>query len=264
MPIGPVMILPLAGAETARGVLVVGRVSGGRQFSETELELATAFANQAAVALELSESRQDKERMQLFEDRDRIARDLHDHVIQQLFASGLTLQSISMGTSDRVLADRIEQVVGGLDEAIRQIRNSIFELRERVGPRGPGVRSTVLDIAAELATLLGFEPDVRFAGPVDTVVDESLAEDLVGVVREALTNVARHAGASAVEISLTASSERIELRVADDGSGLGETDRRSGLANLAARAHQRSGTFSVGAQADGSGTVLLWTSPIGR
>ena len=262
MPIGPVMVLPLAGAEATRGVLVVGRVSGGRQFSQTELELASTFASQAAVALELSESRQDKERMQLFEDRDRIARDLHDHVIQQLFASGLTLQSISMGMGDRATADRIEQVVGNLDHAIRQIRNSIFELREHVGPQGPGVRSSVLGIAAELASLLGFEPEVRFAGPVDTVVDQALAEDLVAVVREALTNVARHAGASCVEIALTASSARVELRVADDGNGMGGTERRSGLDNLATRAHRRQGTFSLASPDDGPGTVLLWVCPV--
>jgi len=262
MPIGPVMVLPLVGAEQARGALVVGRLSGGPVFTPNDLELATTFANQAAVALELSEARQDKERMQLFEDRDRIARDLHDHVIQQLFASGLTLQGIAMGQSDRVQADRIEQVVESLDLAIRQIRNSIFELRDHVGPQGPGIRAAVLEVASELASALTFEPEVRFAGPVDTVVDAALAADVVGVVREGLTNVARHANASAAEVSLTASSERVELRIADDGCGLGTTDRRSGLDNLAARARQRNGTFSLGVQPDGSGTVLLWVSPI--
>jgi len=262
MPIGPVMVLPLAGAESARGTLVVGRRNGDRQFSQTELELATAFANQAAVALELSESRQDKERMQLFEDRDRIARDLHDHVIQQLFASGLTLQGISMGMNDPVRADRIDQVVGNLDLAIQQIRNSIFELRDHVGPQGTGVRAAVLELASGLAPVLGFDPEVRFAGPVDTLVDKALSEDVVAVIREALTNVAKHSGASSAEISLTGSAERIELRIADDGHGIGESTRRSGLDNLATRAGRRMGSFSLGCQADGSGTVLLWVAPL--
>jgi signal transduction histidine kinase len=200
--------------------------------------------------------------MQLFEDRDRIARDLHDHVIQQLFASGLTLQGISMGMNDPVRADRIDQVVGNLDLAIQQIRNSIFELRDHVGPQGAGVRAAVLEVASGLAPVLGFDPEVRFAGPVDTLVDKALAEDVVAVIREALTNVAKHAGAGSAEISLTGSAERIELRIADDGRGIGESTRRSGLDNLATRAGRRQGAFSLGCQADGSGTVLLWVAPL--
>jgi signal transduction histidine kinase len=263
LPIGPVMVVPLAGAaETTRGALVVGRRTGRPQFSQTDLELATAFANQAAVALELSESRQDKEQMQLYADRDRIARDLHDHVIQQLFASGLALQGVSMGLADPVQAARIEQVVENLDQAIKQIRSSIFELRLRVGPHGAGVRSMVLDVVADLTPVLTFEPEVRFAGPVDTLIDESMAEDVIAVVREALTNVAKHARASSVEVALTASTERVELRIADDGVGLGDSDRRSGLDNLGARARQRSGSFSVAAPQDGRGTMLLWVVPV--
>jgi signal transduction histidine kinase len=263
VPVGAVMVLPLAGgAGITRGVLVVGRRTGGRQFSRTDLELATSFANQAAVALELAESRQDKERMQLFEDRDRIARDLHDHVIQQLFASGLTLQGISMGLDDPAQASRIERVVEDLDGAIKQIRNSIFELRDRVGPHGLGVRAAVLDVVSGLTPVLAFEPLVRFAGPVDTVIDESLAEDVVAVVREGLTNVAKHADAEAVEVSLTASSDRVELRIADDGVGLDGSDRRSGLDNMASRARRRAGTFSVAAPQGGRGTVLLWVAPV--
>ena len=264
LPVGPVMVLPLAGLDRPRGALVVGRLTGSAMFSQSDLDLATTFANQAAVALELSEARQDKERMQLFEDRDRIARDLHDHVIQQLFASGLTLQGIAMGQTDRKQAERIEQVVENLDVAIRQIRNSIFELRDHLGPQGPGIRAAVLEVASRLVPALSFEPEVRFAGPVDTVVDADLASDVVAVVREALTNIARHARASAAEVSLTASSERVELRIADDGCGVGSTSRRSGLDNLAARAHGRNGTFTLGVQPDGSGAVLLWVSPIGR
>jgi signal transduction histidine kinase len=256
------MVLPLAGADATRGALVVGRVTGGRQFSQTDLDLATTFANQAAVALELSESRQDKERMQLFEDRDRIARDLHDHVIQQLFASGLTLQGISMGMADQTRADRIDKVVDSLDLAIQQIRNSIFELRDHAVGQGPSVRAAVLEVAGGLASVLGFDPEVRFAGPVDTLVDPGVAEDVVAVIREALTNIARHAGATLATISLTASTERLELRIADDGGGIADSTRRSGLENLETRAHRRSGNFSIGAQPDGSGTVLLWVTPI--
>ncbi len=262
LPVGPAMVLPLTGREAATGALVVGRLGNGPRFSATDLEMATSFANQAAVALELSEAQGAKERMQLFEDRDRIARDLHDHVIQQLFASGLTLQSIAAGMSDRVSADRVDQVVGDLDVAIRQIRNSIFELRDNAGPQGAGVRAAVLDVVAGLEGVLTVEPEVRFAGPVDTVVDHALSEDLVAVLREALTNVARHSGAGEVVVALTASTERVELRIADNGRGLGDSGRRSGLDNLAVRAARRQGSFTVNSAHDGTGTVLLWVAPV--
>jgi signal transduction histidine kinase len=264
VPVGPVMVLPLAGRETTKGTLVVGRLPGHRPFHEADLELGAQFAAQAAVALELSQSRQDEERMQLFEDRDRIARDLHDHVIQQLFASGLTLQGIAMGMADPADAARVEQVVESLDLAIRQIRNSIFALRDHIGPGNPGIRAGVLDLIAELTPALGCEPAVRFAGPVDTLTDAGLREDLVAALREALTNVARHAEASRVDVALTAAPDGVELRVCDDGRGLGAGSRRSGLANLADRAERRRGTFSVSAPGTGTGTgtVLVWSAPV--
>jgi len=261
LPIGPAMVLPLAGPDGVRGALVVGRLSTGRPFSDSEMEMATSFANQAALALELAESRLRQEKMQLFEERDRIARDLHDHVIQQLFAAGLTLQGISMGLQEPVAAERISAVVDMLDSSIQQIRNSIFELKDQRGPQGAGARAAVLDVVSEVRQPLGFEPEVRFAGPVDTIVDGRLAEDVVAVVREALTNVAKHSGASSVEVSLTASTDRVELRISDNGRGLGPSTRRSGLDNMATRAARRDGTFVVTAQHDGSGTVLLWAVP---
>lgn len=260
--IGPVMVLPLAGRDGVRGVLVVGRLTSARQFTESELGMATTFANQAAVALELAESRLQQEKLQLSEERDRIARDLHDHVIQQLFAAGLTLQGVSMGLGEGVHADRIEQVVDSLDAAIQQIRSSIFELKDRAGPQGVGTRAAVLEVVAAVTGPLGFEPEVRFAGPVDTVVSGGLAEDVAAVVREALTNVARHAGATRVEVGLTAATDRVELRIADNGTGLQETTRRSGLQNLATRADHRGGTFTASSPREGSGTVLVWVVPL--
>ncbi|MCW2856871.1 MAG: hypothetical protein JWR52_2486 [Marmoricola sp.] len=261
LPIGPAMVLALAGPDGIRGALVVGRLSTGRAFSDSEMEMATTFANQAALALELAESREKQQRMDLFEERDRIARDLHDHVIQQLFAAGMTLQGVAMGLGESVHSSRISAVVDSLDNSIQQIRNSIFELRDHVGPQGPGVRAAVLDIVGEISGLLGFDPEVRFAGPVDTIVGPGLAEDISAVVREALTNVARHAQASSVEISLTASTERVELRVADNGQGVGAPGHRSGLDNMARRAAGRDGVFSTADPRVGTGTVLLWAAP---
>lgn len=261
VPVGPAMVLPLAGRWETTGSLVVGRLVGAEPFGRSDLELAASFANHAAVALELSEARQDKERMQLFEDRDRIARDLHDHVIQQLFASGLNLQSITMGLEDGELAARIEQVVSDLDVAIRQIRNSIFELHDHDATDGTGVRAGVLGLVEGLCGVLGFDPEVRFAGPVDTLVDRGVGEDVLAVVRESLSNVARHAGATRAEVAVTASTDRIEVRVADNGRGVSGSGRRSGLENLATRAERRGGSFTLSVPATGTGTVVLWVVP---
>ncbi|MGJ0558328.1 sensor histidine kinase [Methylocystis sp.] len=255
------MVLPLAGPDEVRGALVVGRLAGGRPFTASELEMAATFASHAALALELGEARESQEQMQLYEERDRIARDLHDHVIQQLFAAGLTLQGVSMGIGNQAHAQRIDQVVDSLDGSIQQIRNSIFELRDHVGAQGRGVRSAVLEVVGGLAVVLGFEPEVRFSGPVDTVVEQALTEDIVAVVREALTNVARHAAASTVELSLAASAELVELCITDDGAGLGDPARRSGLENMATRAERWQGTFTATVGTDGAGTVIRWAAP---
>jgi signal transduction histidine kinase len=264
LPVGPAMVLPLTGGDRVRGALVVGRFTTGRRFTDSDLEMATTFAAQAAVALELAETRRDRERIRLFEERDRIARDLHDHVIQSLFAAGLTLQGVSLGLAGSEHADRIESVVETLDDSIKQIRHSIFELRDHHGPQGQGVRAAIMAVAATVAPLLGFEPAVRFGGPVDTAVDEGLADDLVAVVREGLTNVAKHAGATGAEVSLTVSAERVELRIADDGAGLGDPARRSGLGNLASRAGRHGGALTTSTPHQGSGTILLWVVPLPR
>ena len=258
--VGPAMVLPLAGRDRVRGALVVGRLTPGIPFTEGDLEMASAFADQTAVALELAEARQDRERMQLFEERDRIARDLHDHVIQQLFAAGLTLQGISLGLGGSPEAERVETVVESLDDAIKQIRHTIFELRDRPGPGG--ARSAVLDVVASLVPALGFEASVGFDGPVDSVADHALTEDLVAVVREAVTNVARHARARSAAVTVVVDGGALEVRVADDGRGPGDSPRRSGLSNLAARAAHRGGTFSVERAGEGVGTVVRWSVPL--
>lgn len=259
--VGPAMVLPLAGSAGARGALVVGRLRGSRVFSESELEMATTFANHAALALELAESRQDQERIKLFEERDRIARDLHDHVIQQLFAAGMTLQAVAMGSADASEASRLTAVVDSLDDSIRQIRNSIFELRNTASAQS-GVRAAVIDVVRDVGSLLGFDPAVRFSGPVDTITDTALAEDVVAVVREALTNVARHAGATTAEVAMTASPDRVELRISDDGQGLGISSRRSGLDNLKRRAENRSGALELLVPESGTGTALVWSAVV--
>lgn len=266
--VGPVMVLPLGSSQGVRGALVIGRVRGRHRFAEADLEMATTFANHAAIALELADARADQQRIVLLEDRDRIARDLHDHVTQRLFAIGLTVQSVAnlLGPDER--ATRLTRVVSDIDETIRQTRTSIFQLRGPLGPETGTVRTRLLIVAAEVSAILGFEPRVGFSGPIDAVVPEPVVEDLVAVLREALTNAARHARASRVDVEVAATTSELCLTVADDGVGLAETQRRSGLANLRQRAEIRGGSLTL-AQNDwetttsaSGGTRLIWTIPL--
>jgi signal transduction histidine kinase len=267
LPVGPVMVLPLVGAERMRGALVVGRLHGRHRFDEADLNMATTFANHAAVALELADARVDQQRVVLLEDRDRIARDLHDHVIQRLFAAGLTVQSVAAGLGSGDRADRLERVVVGIDETIRQIRTSIFQLRGQLGPQTGTVRNRLLDVLAEVSPLLSFEPRVSFSGPIDSVVPEAVLDDLVAVAREGLTNVARHSRATAAGVTLTASVTELTLEITDNGVGIGEVERRSGLANLRHRAEERGGFLDIGQNLSDEtttreGTHLRWTIPL--
>jgi signal transduction histidine kinase len=260
-PIGALMAIPLVGSTKARGALLVGRLRGRPGFTDADLDMVTTFANHAAVALELADARADQQRVVLLEDRDRIARDLHDHVIQKLFAAGLSVQSVAAALGDDPRSDRLARVVDDVDETIRQIRTSIFELRGTVGPVKAAVRRRLLDVADEASGVLGFAAQTRFSGPIDTLVDESLGEDLAAVVREALANVARHAGATAATVEVSVGSGALSVDIVDDGVGLQGAQRRSGLANLRRRATLRGGELSL-LDPDSEGTHLRWTIPL--
>jgi signal transduction histidine kinase len=266
--VGPVMVLPLAGGQRTRGALVAARLHGRHRFDEADLDMATTFANHAVVALELADARADQQRMLLLEDRDRIARDLHDHVIQRLFAAGLSIQSVAAGIGDARGGERLNRSVTDIDETIRQIRTTIFQLRGELGPQTGTVRTRLLAVVAEVTALLSFEPRVEFNGPIDSVVPEHVVDDLVAVTREALTNIARHAHAERADVVLTASSAEACLVVSDDGVGVGDGQRRSGLANLRERAARHGGTLAITGrtstdrQPTREGTELRWTIPL--
>jgi two-component system, NarL family, sensor histidine kinase DevS len=258
VPVGPMMALPLVATQRSRGAVLVARVPGRRRFNEADLDIATTFAQHAAVALELADARADQQRMMLLEDRDRIARDLHDHVIQRLFAAGLTVQSVAAGAVSDSGAGRLSTVVDDLDETIRQIRTTIFELRGPLAPQTSMLRGQVIGVVDDIAPLLGFTPALRFTGPVDTVVPEDVGPDLIAVVREALSNIARHAKATAAAVEITATSTELTVDVTDNGVGIGDTERRSGLANLSRRAERYGGMLTL---PDHEGTHLRWTIP---
>jgi signal transduction histidine kinase len=268
LPVGPVMVLPLVGTVDTRGALVIARLRGRNRFDDADLDMATTFANHAAVALELADGRENQQRMILLEDRDRIARDLHDHVIQRLFAAGLAVESVAARPGSDETSLRLRRVVTELDETIRQIRTSIFQLRGPMTAEVGTTRSAVLSVVSELEPVLGFEPRVTFAGPVDLAAPDASVDDLIAALREALTNVARHAKARCVDVAVAATTDSLVLEVTDDGVGIGDGSRWSGLANLRARAEHHGGTFTIGPIAEppmdnyGQGTLLRWTIPL--
>jgi signal transduction histidine kinase len=257
--VGPVMALPLTGEGRARGAVMLARSTGRGPFADSDLQMAETFASQAALALELAEARADQQRLTVLEDRDRIARDLHDHVIQRLFAIGLTIQSLAAASPGPVEL-RLGRTVEDLDETIRQIRTSIFALREdRV--TAASVRVRALDLLDELAPMLGLRPDVRFVGPLDTLLEPGVIDDVEAVLREALTNVAKHAQARTVTVIIAVADARLHVTVIDDGVGLQPDRPRSGLANLRSRAEQYGGGLAVDNRQEG-GLRLAWSIPL--
>lgn len=257
---GPVMALPLVTSGRMKGAMLVGRTRGRPRFTSAELEMAADFAAQASVAMELARARTDRARMERLEDRARIARDLHDHVIQQLFATGLELQSVIPGIPAGPVADTVSQSVANLDVAISQIRHAIFALSGSGTGEARGLRNRVLEVTNELAPALPRPPTVNFAGAVDVMVTGEMADDAIAVVREALTNVVKHAAASYTTVSVAAVAESVVIEVVDNGGGAPPRGRRSGLTNLEQRAQRRGGQLTFDSRP--GGTTLRWEVPI--
>ena len=229
------------------------------------LESVESFAAQAAVTLVLAESQREHERLAIYEDRDRIARDLHDLVIQRLFATGMSLQgALRLGDLNEGVEDRISRAVDELDETIREIRQTIFALHEPTSGPASGVRGRVLRESSQSGALLGFEPSVRFVGPVDSVVSDRVSEHLVAALREALSNAMKHAEANRVDVMVEVDQASVLLMVTDDGVGVspGGLSRRSGVANLSARAQELGGSCVIERRSDSGGTRLVWRVPL--
>jgi two-component system, NarL family, sensor histidine kinase DevS len=260
--LGPAFFVPLGDGEDTRGVLHVARTPAGQPFTDTVLEMIVGFAGQAALALQIAEHRREGEQLLVLNDRDRIARDLHDMAIQRLFASGLSLQATLGRLADRPeMAERIQRVVDDLDETIKVIRATIFSLHQRDRGEDTSLRARLLTEVDRATEPLGFTPALRMTGLLDTLVPHNLAEHLLAVVREALSNAARHARATAVEVAAEVSDAWVRLRVTDDGRGIApDATRCSGLANLRARAEELGGTFTL-APHHPAGTVVEWAAP---
>lgn len=254
---GSTVAVPLILAGTSAGALCVTRHANGPRFSPEDLATLAEFAAQAGLALALGQARTDRQRLDLVEDRARIARDLHDNVIQRLFGTGLGLQALAATIPAH--AATITAQVAEIDAAIADFRTAIFTLQSS---DPASVRHRLLDVANELTPLFDNSPRITFTGPIDLLVTGALAEDVVAVVRESLSNVARHARATNTEVTVSATASHITIVVDDDGIGMpAQPTRISGTANLARRARTHGGECAIEARSAG-GTRMLWRVPL--
>ena len=256
---GPALVVPM-GSAPAHGLMVALRSSGREEFGVLDLELIATFATRAAVVLQLARAQQRERRLQVQADRDRIARDLHDHVVQRIFATALSLDRLSRALQPEhaEAAARLSRSVDELDATMAEIRVAIFELHQDEGPEPVTVRRRLTAVVRQVTEGHDLRRDVRVRGPVDDL-PRDLLPDLVAVVRELVTNVVRHAAAGRVTVAVEACDE-VTVTVADDGVGLPPVTARSGLANLADRAERRGGRLT--ASAGPSGTEVRWTVPV--
>lgn len=256
--LGPVIIVPLQAAATLEGVLSLAWTPDrATAFREVDARMPERYAAQAALALQAARAREDQEKLAVFEDRDRIGRDLHDLVIQRLFAIGLGLENTGRMSQQPDVQERVSGAVDDIDETIKDIRRSIFALS--AVHQSADIRSAVTEMVERSRKVLGFTPVLRFEGPVNTAVTSHTAPHLLAVLGEALSNVAKHAGAAQTVVTLTAGRD-VVLTVHDDGRGLDPEATQSGLRNMRERAEDLGGGFSV-ESASGAGTVVTWSVP---
>jgi two-component system, NarL family, sensor histidine kinase DevS len=264
--IGPAVVFPLGAPGGRRGVLTIGRRHGREPFPQAEAAFAASFAAQAGVALELAASRAEAERLSVYEDRDRIARDLHDLVIQRLYATGMSLQGTMPMISRPEVAARVSRAVDDMDQTIKEIRGTIFALQARNAGSPPDQRADIVHLVEEMTAMLGFTPSLRLGAGLRTVNSEELTEEVLAVLRETLSNTARHAGASRADVTVDVSQDGIlSVVVTDDGTGIPAEGRRSGLRNLADRAARLGGELRLGPVEPGAprpGTRLEWRVPV--
>jgi signal transduction histidine kinase len=260
LPLGGAMVVPLVAAGSATGALVICPRAVSAPLTQLDLEMAAAFAGHAALALQMSRVQRDRERLAVFEERDRIARDLHDVVIQRLFATGLQLTRAGRGTEPAV-AGPLEAAVAELDRTIRDVRRTIFSLGSPTSHRGE-LRVEISEIVRQAEGSLGLRPTLLLEGPLEDGVPEEIHPHLLAALREALSNIARHARATFVEVVVRVGLADVLVEVRDDGCGPTGASRISGLANLRQRAQELGGRMDFGPGDCGIGTTMRWLVPL--
>lgn len=256
--LGPVLVCAIGHSNSGNGVLLLVRPQGSAAYNQAEVESSSLFGSRIGLALDLARVHALREQNLLFTDRERIARDLHDLVIQRLFASGLSIQSLRRYTLDPIAHERIAAVTSELDDTIRKLRDTIYSLRTGEDEQEP-LTVRVLKVVEETASSYSVTPKVAFAGPVDDAVRGTIAGHLLSVLSEGLSNAARHSGAEDIRINVSVIHKRVELVIKDDGCGFEEPARVSGLANMRHRAELLGGSCII-QSAPGEGTRITWTA----
>ena len=257
--LGAALVARLSPRGGEPSLLVLCREAGADGFHPVDLDMAEIFCTHASLTMELAQGQRLREQLVLFADRDRIARDLHDVVIQRLFAAGLNLQSLRRYTMEDSAQERISDVTRELDEAIRELRDTIYSLR--ADAQEEVLSSRIVRAVQEGTRASAFTPRLEISGPIDSDVPDKVAEHLLAVIREGLSNAVRHSDADHIEVSVAAIDKRIRLAIEDNGRGFADPLRRSGLANLEQRAEELHGTLEI-KSAPGKGTSLVWTAPL--
>lgn len=257
--LGPTIVIPLGPQGTNQGLLILAKNQDSESYSKIVVEMSAVFGSHVALALELARTHRLREQIMVFTDRDRIARDLHDVVIQRLFAAGLSMQSMQRFITDKTALERIKNVTTELDETIRDLRNTIYSLQ--VSSNETELLSDlILRAVRNAAKPLAFAPRLNLAGPIDSTVSEETAKHLLAVLSEGLSNAVRHSKAGVIEVCVDVTADKVTVTIVDDGIGVGEPGRRSGLLNMEKRAKLLNGTFEI-ESTETTGTRMTWEVP---
>ncbi|HET7140753.1 MAG TPA: GAF domain-containing sensor histidine kinase [Arthrobacter sp.] len=256
---GKLLAIDLSAQGAHHGLLLLVRAPGTGPFAKTDVEMGAVFGSHVALALELDRIHRLREQLVVFTDRDRIARDLHDVVIQRLFAAGLSIQSLRRFTTGEPALTRIDAVTSELDETIRDLRNTIYSLRS--SGEQELLSSRILQAVRNATKSLQFAPRLTLNGAVDSVLDAGTVTNVLAVISEGLSNAVRHAEAQAIGVSVSVSDGTLALVIRDDGKGFSESVPGNGLVNMEQRALELGGSFEV-ASAASKGTTVAWSVPV--
>jgi GAF domain-containing protein len=240
-----VLVVPLTGAGEVSGVLTAARKIGRPGFTGDDLEMAAAFAGQASVAIELADARAEQQRNELYDERDRIAAELHSDVVQRLYAIGLSLQTTAGAARSEVVARRVRTAIADLDAVITQVRETVFRLEDVLPRPTASVHDRVLEVLSEVGEELRLTASTEFSGKLDTIEPEELADELITALREGLRLIARHTGAGSVRVAVRSGAERLSVVLAHDGSGMLDRTPEAELARLVEPARRRGGVSEV-------------------